>query len=192
MNPERTRLSRRSLLTGSLSGIGALAVDRAFAGPVPAALATPATTPPGGVLKLYHIHTGESLEVEYRRGHAVVSSALGDIDHLLRDFRADEEKPIDIDALDTLSLLYDQFGRRGRFEVICGYRSPTTNAALRRVTSGVAKHSLHMSGRAIDVRLVGTRTNRLRDAALALKRGGVGYYASSNFVHVDTGAVRSW
>lgn len=188
MSLNGSRLCRRELLALSLSGIGALVASPAMA------IARPlvGSDAPGGLLKLYHIHTTESLEVEYRRGHAVITSALGAIDHLLRDFRTGSETIFDINVLDTLSLLYDRFGRRGRFEIISGFRSPRTNAALRRITTGVAEHSLHMVGRAIDVRLVGTRTDVLRDAALALGRGGVGYYPESNFVHVDSGPIRTW
>ena len=94
--------------------------------------------------------------------------------------------------LDTLHALYTTFDGRGNFEVISGYRSPHTNAVLRHVTTGVAENSLHIEGRAIDVRLTSAKTTALRDAALALKAGGVGYYAESNFVHLDTGNIRSW
>jgi len=195
--------SRRHFLSGSLAGVGALA-----AGPTLAAIDTVSTGlgrfgsdaldatvsigRPSGTLKLYHIHTTELLNVAYRQGNAVIASALGDIDHLLRDFRTDQETMIDLDLLDLLSTLYDQFDRRGHFEIISGFRSPRTNAALRRVTTGVAEDSFHMTGRAMDVRLVGTQTDRLRDAALALGHGGVGYYPESNFVHIDTGRVRRW
>jgi uncharacterized protein YcbK (DUF882 family) len=182
-------LSRRAILTQGMSGAAMLAAGpaAAAAGPVPSDGASPS-----GALRFYHIHTDEKLRVEYRQGNAIISSALGDIDHLLRDFRSGQETQIDLDLLDTLSLLYDQFGRSGWFEIVSGYRSPRTNAALRRVTTGVAEHSHHMEGRAIDVRLVGIRTERFRDAAIALARGGVGYYAESNFVHLDSGATRSW
>jgi uncharacterized protein YcbK (DUF882 family) len=121
-----------------------------------------------------------------------VPAGLEEITHFLRDFRNEQTHPIDVALLDTLSSLYDGFERRGRFEVISGYRSPRTNEALRHVTTGVAKDSLHLSGRAIDVRLTSAATVKLRDAAIALQRGGVGYYPESNFVHIDTGAVRSW
>ena len=99
---------------------------------------------------------------------------------------------IDVALLDTLHELYTTFDGRGNFEVISGYRSPRTNAALRRVTTGVAENSLHIQGRAIDVRLTSAKTPDLRDAALALRAGGVGYYQESNFVHIDTGEVRAW
>jgi uncharacterized protein YcbK (DUF882 family) len=110
----------------------------------------------------------------------------------LRDFRSEQIHDIDVALLDALHDLYTTFDGRGNFEVISGYRSPRTNAALRHVTSGVAEHSLHIQGRAIDVRLTSAKTAALRDAAIALRVGGVGYYPESNFVHVDTGAVRTW
>lgn len=215
-------IKRREFLLGGLAGIGGLASGFAQAGtvggtdgwgrtlgagmtasvpagrtpmsglvPKPAANPTVAETATAS-LSVYNIHTTESLKVTYREEGALVTGALDEINHMLRDFRTGECIPIDVDLLDTLTLLYDHFGRRGHYELISGYRSPRTNAALRHVTTGVAKNSLHMDGRAADVRLVGTPTDKLRDAALALARGGVGYYPDSNFVHVDTGAVRSW
>jgi uncharacterized protein YcbK (DUF882 family) len=143
-------------------------------------------------LAFYHIHTAEKLKIVYREHGEVVAGAVDEIQHFLRDFRTGEVHGIDVALLDALSAVYDQFDRRGNFEVISGYRSPRTNAALRHVTTGVAKDSLHMFGRAIDVRLTSAATHELRDAALTLRRGGVGYYPKSKFVHLDTGAVRSW
>jgi uncharacterized protein YcbK (DUF882 family) len=143
-------------------------------------------------LSFYHIHTAETLSVTYRENGVLVPDALAAITHLLRDFRTGEVHAIDVDLLDTLSLLNEAAERRGRFEVISGFRSPRTNAALRRITEGVAEESLHMHGRAIDVRSTGIATKDLRAAALKLARGGVGYYPSSNFVHIDTGAFRAW
>jgi uncharacterized protein YcbK (DUF882 family) len=174
---------RRRLLIGGIAGLAGLAgIERAFA-----SLPQDARS-----LTFYHIHTAEKLKVTYREHGRVDEGAIAEINHFLRDFRTGETCPIDVALLDKLSTIYDRFGRRGRYEVISGYRSPRTNAALRHVTTGVAEHSFHMSGRAIDVRLVGTETVRLRDAALALADGGVGYYPESNFVHMDTGPVRAW
>jgi uncharacterized protein YcbK (DUF882 family) len=143
-------------------------------------------------LAFYHIHTAELLKVTYRERGELVAGALDEVKHFLRDFRTEQVHEIDIELLDQLHQLYVQFDRRGRFEVISGYRSPRTNAALRHATSGVAENSLHISGRAIDVRLTSAATADLRDAAIAMHCGGVGYYRESNFVHVDTGAVRTW
>ena len=143
-------------------------------------------------LSFYHIHTAEKLTIAYRERGEVVPAALAEISRYLRDFRTEQVHDIDVALLDTLHTLYTTFDARGNFEVISGYRSPRTNAALRHATTGVAENSLHIQGRAIDVRLTSAKTTALRDAALALKAGGVGYYAESNFVHVDTGNVRSW
>ena len=143
-------------------------------------------------LTFYHIHTAETLKVTYREHGEVVAGALEEINRYLRDFRNGQIHTIDIALLDQLHALHGVFGRRGRFEVISGYRSPKTNEALRHVTGGVAEHSLHITGRAIDVRLTSAATDKLRDAAIAMHAGGVGYYAKSNFVHIDTGAFRTW
>ena len=144
------------------------------------------------MLDLYHIHTQEHLKIAYREHGELVPEALEAIVHLLRDFRREQSHSIDLGLLDTLTVLYEMFDRRGRFEVVSGYRSPRTNEALRRVTTGVAKDSLHVEGRAIDVRLTSADTAALRDAALSLRAGGVGYYPKSKFVHLDTGRLRSW
>ena len=190
--------SRRSFVAAGLTGLAATAIGPMAGASTPASSAPQHAAPkpiadmPSGALRFYHIHTAEKLNVHYRSGRAVIASALGDIDHLMRDFRNGQETQIDLGLLDQLSRLYDHFGRQGWYEIVSGYRSPRTNAALRRVTSGVAEDSFHMQGRAIDVRLVGIHTDRLRDAALAMRLGGVGYYPESNFVHLDTGRFRSW
>jgi uncharacterized protein YcbK (DUF882 family) len=174
---------RRQLLLGAAAGLaGMTGVGRAAALPPPRTCA----------LSLFHIHTREALSIDYRVDGIVIESAVHSLGHLLRDFRSGQTHAIDLDLLDKLALLYDRFGQRGRYEIISAYRSPRTNAALRRATTGVAENSLHMEGRAIDVRLVGTPTTKLRDAALELGSGGVGYYSQSNFVHLDTGPARSW
>jgi len=143
-------------------------------------------------LSFYHIHTAEKLTIVYREKGVLIPEALVEINRYLRDFRTEQIHDIDATLLDALHALYSTFDERGNFEVISGYRSPRTNAALRHATTGVAENSLHIQGRAIDVRLTSAKTTALRDAALALKAGGVGYYAESNFVHLDTGKVRSW
>jgi uncharacterized protein YcbK (DUF882 family) len=143
-------------------------------------------------LSFYHIHTAEKLTITYREQGAVIPEALTEINRYLRDFRTEQVHDIDVVLLDTLHALYETFDARGNFEVISGYRSPRTNAALRHVTTGVAENSLHIQGQAIDVRLTSAKTAALRDAAIARKAGGVGYYPESNFVHIDTGRVRAW
>jgi len=144
-------------------------------------------------LRLYHTHTGERLEVVYRRGAAYVPEALAEVDRFLRDHRTGDVHHYDPHLLDLLVDLQAAVGRpNGEIHIICGYRTPWSNEFLRTHTVGVAKHSLHMEAEAIDIRLPGTRTSALRDAALGLQRGGVGYYAKSDFVHVDLGRVRRW
>lgn len=139
-----------------------------------------------------HLHTGERLAVEYMSRGAYVPDALASINHLLRDFRTSDVHPIDPALLDLLHALAMATGSRRPFEVISGYRSPATNDRLRGLSGGVASGSLHMKGQAIDIRVADVRLAALRDAARALRRGGVGYYEASNFVHVDTGRVRRW
>jgi uncharacterized protein YcbK (DUF882 family) len=176
-------LGRRRFLVGSLGAAAALTgvARRAAAENVAAHR-----------LSFYHIHTAEKLSSTYREHGEIVPDALVEINHYLRDFRTEQIHEIDVALLDKLHALFNTFDARGNFEVISGYRSPHTNEVLRHVTTGVAEHSLHIEGRAIDVRLTSAKTTALRDAALALKCGGVGYYAESNFVHLDTGNTRSW
>jgi uncharacterized protein YcbK (DUF882 family) len=143
-------------------------------------------------LAFYHTHTGETLDLEYACGTEHWPDACREINHFLRDFRTGEVHEIDVALLDQLSDLRATFGGRGHFEVISGYRSPHTNDMLRQATTGVAKNSLHLYGRAIDVRLTGAPTADLRRAALEAGRGGVGYYPKSDFVHIDTGRRRAW
>ena len=143
-------------------------------------------------LSFLHTHTGESLDVAYFRDGAYDPLALQRVNHLLRDFRNDQVHPIEPEVLDILFELQTLADRSAPFEVVSGYRSPQTNAALRRHSTGVAEHSLHMQGRAIDVRLSDFPTRRLHELALGMRRGGVGFYASSDFVHLDNGRVRFW
>lgn len=141
-------------------------------------------------LSFYHTHTGAWLSATYFDG-SYLPQSLAQIEAFLRDFRTGESHPIDLALLDMLHVLTERFGR-STFEVISGYRSPTTNAALAKNSTGVSKSSLHMEGRAIDVRLTGVDTARLRQAAIELRCGGVGYYPESDFVHLDTGRPRAW
>jgi len=143
-------------------------------------------------LSFRHTHTGEELTVVYWTDGAYVPEALAQINRLLRDFRTGEVRPIDPELLDLLHELARRVESEGAYEVISGYRSPRTNASLRRRSGGVAEKSLHLQGRAIDVRLTDVDSAKLRDLALEMKRGGVGYYPESDFVHVDTGRVRTW
>jgi uncharacterized protein YcbK (DUF882 family) len=146
-------------------------------------------------LRFYHTHTGERLDVVYRRGDQYLPDALDELDHFLRDHRTGDVRHYDPRLFDLLhDLTASLADSGGEIDVICGYRTPRSNEFLRLRSphTGVAQHSLHMQAEAIDIRLPGIPTAELRDAALRLHRGGVGYYRSSNFVHVDVGRVRHW
>jgi len=143
-------------------------------------------------LSLVNTHTGEDLSTDYFRSGEWCEDGLAALDHLLRDHRSGDVAQMDRRLFDVLHDVAVAAGREPRYEVISGYRSPATNAMLNARSNGVARKSLHVEGRAIDVRLVGFRTDRLRDLALAAKQGGVGYYRKSDFVHLDTGRVRTW
>lgn len=143
-------------------------------------------------LSFYNTHTGELLTAAYRTGGRTLSQGLARINHILRDHRAGEVSPIDVKLLDLLCALSRKLDNAKPFHIISGYRSPQTNALLRRLSKGIAKNSLHLYGKAVDIRLPGCRLSHLRQAALELKAGGVGYYPSSNFIHVDVGRIRAW
>ena len=165
-----------------------------------AALATAAgraaaqTSTADRTLSFAHLHTGERLSVEYFQAGRYLPDALAAVNHLLRDFRSGAVGTIDPTLLDLLHELATRTGSVRPFEIISGYRSSDTNEMLRgrQAHSGVAQGSLHLSGRAVDIRLADVPLVRLRDAALALRGGGVGFYPGSDFVHVDTGRVRAW
>jgi uncharacterized protein YcbK (DUF882 family) len=142
-------------------------------------------------LAFAHLHTGEQAEIVYCADGEYRQDALAHLDHLLRDHRTGEVHPIDPGLFDLLFEARRATGG-GVFEVISGFRSSATNRALRARSGGVAEGSLHLVGRAIDVRLQGVATERLRRAALRLARGGVGFYPEDDFVHLDTGRVRFW
>ena len=144
-------------------------------------------------LQLYNTHTNEKIDVVYRRGDQYIQGALAKLDYFLRDHNTNEVRHFDPRLYDILSDLTASVGRPGgEIDIVCGYRSTSTNAALRAHTNGVAKNSLHIQAEAIDLRMPGVNTLKLRKAALALARGGVGYYPHSDFIHVDTGRVRQW
>jgi len=143
-------------------------------------------------LSLHNLHTGEQINQPYWMQGDYLPESLSAINKVLRDHRSGEVYPIDPALLDLLSVLQQRVGSSLGYEVISGYRSPASNAMLQSKSSGVARRSLHMQGKAIDIRLPGTGLAQLHGAAKAIKSGGVGLYTSSNFIHVDTGRVRYW
>ena len=144
-------------------------------------------------LLLFNTHTNERIELVYRRGEQYIPEALAKLDYFLRDHRTGDVRHFDPRLYDILSDLTASVGHPGgEIDIICGYRTSTTNESLRAHTTGVAKNSLHIQAEAIDLRMPGIDTLKLRRAALALRRGGVGYYPHSDFIHVDVGRVRQW
>jgi uncharacterized protein YcbK (DUF882 family) len=166
------------------------------AGAAMGVIATPALAKRAGAaersLSFYNIHTGERVTTTYWAHGSYVTEGLAEISHVLRDYRTGDVMPMDPRLMDLLHTLKDRVDSDGHFHVISGYRSPATNSMLRAHSSGVAKHSLHMDGKAIDIRLPDCKLKHLQRAALSLRAGGVGYYPRSNFVHVDVGRVRHW
>jgi uncharacterized protein YcbK (DUF882 family) len=170
-------------------------LTRLLAAGVVGSIATPswaAALPDDRALRFWHTHTGERLTVEYYQRGGYLSDGLAAVRHFLRDFRTGDAHDIDHGLLDLLFSLRRATDSTEPFQVISGYRSPHTNALLRRRSEGVAAGSLHMQGKAIDIRLKDVPLTALRRSALALRMGGVGFYPASDFVHVDTGRVRQW
>ena len=177
--------ARRRFLRGGVRQ-AALGVPL-WAGAAPAAAGAPRS------LSLQHLHTGERIELVYAEGDRYLDASLERLNHFLRDHYSGDVGVIDPQVFDQLHQVQRALGTERTFEIISGYRCPATNANLRSTRGGgVAKQSLHMQGRAIDVRLQGVPLAELRDAALSLRAGGVGYYANDQFVHLDTGRVRHW
>lgn len=176
--------NRRWILRAALAAGAAL-------GATPALARTVAFSPERR-LSFDNLHTGERLTAVYWHAGTYLTDATREIDWLLRDFRANQVHPIDPKLLDLLYALHALLPQGSPYQVISGYRSPATNAMLAATTDGVAAHSLHTQGMAIDVRVPGTVLARLRDQAKSLRGGGVGYYPRSDFVHIDVGRVRYW
>ena len=174
--------SRRAFIGSLAAGLSAFALPRPLS----------AQSAGGRELRFFHTHTSERLAVEYHDGRSYLPDALTTVNQFLRDFRTGDVHEIDPRLLDLLHDLAVTTDTARPFEVISGYRSPATNGMLRRHNEGVAAGSLHMQGMAIDIRLTDVPLGSLRHAALAAHRGGVGYYPRSQFVHVDTGRVRTW
>ncbi len=175
-------LSRRRALEGAFFSAATAALGgRAMADPLaPRALS------------MLNLHTGERLKAVYWDAGGYVQDALRGFDKLLRDHRTTEVHPIDPGVFDILNALQVRLGVEPTVQIISGYRSPATNAALHDKSAGVATGSLHMQGKALDIRVPGVKLANLRDAAWALQKGGVGFYPGSDFVHVDVGRVRRW
>ncbi len=187
-------MNRRNFLQAA----GGAAFNAAAIGGIGASILLPAyATPPAGAsqarqLAFVNTHTGDSFNGAYWANGNYVQDAMTAINQVMRDHRSGEVHPIDPRLLDQLHSLKGAVEASAPFQIISGYRSPLTNAALHEGSNGVATRSLHMEGRAIDIRVRGIETTRLRDAALGMSAGGVGYYEASDFIHVDTGRVRHW
>jgi uncharacterized protein YcbK (DUF882 family) len=179
-------ISRRSVLGG------AVLLGAAMALPGRSLAALKADGSSKRSLVLHNLHTDEHLEVTYWARGAYRRDALAQIDWIMRDHRTNEVVAIDRGLIDLLYGLQGKLGGNRTFEVISGYRSPATNAMLASVSDAVARKSLHMEGKAVDINVAGVRLSALRGAATGLKAGGVGYYPKSGFVHVDVGRVRYW
>lgn len=185
-NLHRRLFLGRSLAAAKIAAAGVLLPGgaRAFA---------PASAAEARRLSLNHLHTQERTALVYAVGGDFVPTALDHLNHFLRDHYTGEVGVIDPELFNLLHRVRRELGSEQPFHVISGYRSPATNETLRTTRGGgVARRSLHMDGKAIDVRLPGVQLSDLRDAAIALQAGGVGYYAREDFVHIDTGRVRSW
>jgi len=184
--PDERQIGRRRFLRwGALGLLSAAIPDRGFA-------AVRDSLTPERDLSFHNTHTREDLSVTYWARGNYLHEALTEVNHILRDYRTGEVKAIDARLLDLVYALGRKLGGRGPFHVISGYRSPKTNALLRAQGHGVARKSLHIQGKAIDIRLPGCKLAVLHRAAMELKGGGVGYYPGPDFVHIDVGPVRYW
>jgi len=184
-NAPTAKVGRRGFLKAGVALLGASLPAYSLANISPVAT-------PERKLSFYNTHTGESVSTTFWADGSYQPEGLAEIYHVLRDFRTNDVKPINSRLLDLLHSLTTKLETDAQLHVISGYRSPRTNAMLASKSNGVAKHSLHMEGLAIDIRIPGRELAHVRKAAIALHGGGVGYYPSSNFVHVDVGRVRTW
>jgi len=147
------------------------------------------------VLRMHHLHTGENIDIVYRIGNVYLPDAMAKLNYFLRDHRTNDVSHYDPKEFDLLHSVLAKLGKPNSvIDVVCGYRTPWSNNYLRTraAVTGVAKNSKHMQAKAIDIRIPGVSTSKLRDVALSLREGGVGYYPVSQFVHVDVGPVRQW
>jgi uncharacterized protein YcbK (DUF882 family) len=177
--------TRRMALTAGLGLVAALA------NPAPV-WARVLAKKPNREIALVNLHTGEHLKAEYFHNGQYVPGAMRAISFLMRDHHNNKVHAIDPGLLDLTHVLHSTLRCNGPIDVVCGYRSPETNAMMHEISAGVAVHSMHIQGKAMDLRLPGTHLGSVRKAALALDMGGVGYYPEDNFVHVDTGPKRHW
>jgi uncharacterized protein YcbK (DUF882 family) len=184
-NSEYSVSRRRFLTLGSIAALAGIFPCKAFG--APSGLSQPERS-----LAFYNTHTGEQLRTVYWEQGNYLRDSLGAINHILRDFRTNEIKDIDTGLLDLLFAIHNELETQQPFHIISGYRSADTNAFLRDHSTGVAEHSLHLVGKAIDIRTPGRDLRVLHKTAVALKGGGVGFYPKSDFVHVDVGRVRYW
>jgi len=185
MNKISKNISRREFLCGALGIAAVAALPRSlYAGVTPVDL--------DKALSFHNLHTAEKIALNYFERGEYVTEALRDISYVLRDHRTNDVLAMDPLLIDLLYDLKIELGTSQPFQVISGYRSPKSNAALHKNSKGVATKSLHMQGKAIDIRIEGIHSRDIRAAAISLARGGVGHYPRSNFVHIDTGAVRTW
>jgi len=187
-----TNFSRRRFLQAGLGATTALFLPKAFANISSQPVTQTDIIQPERKLSLLNTHTGESINATYWAEGEYQPGEIMAINHLLRDHRTGDVCNMDNELFDLLNILQQKMDSNEAFQIISGYRSPKTNAALRKTSSGVAKKSLHMQGKAIDIRLPGCELSDLRKAAIDCQAGGVGYYPKSDFIHVDTGSVRYW
>jgi len=178
-------IDRRDILKLGLAGTLATIIPLSFASEANAARNT-------WRVGFRHAHTGESFNGVYRVGNKYLPEAFERINYALRDFRTGEVFPMDPRVVDIMAMIQRKAQTRNPLEIFSGYRSPKTNNRLRKNTRGVAKNSFHMYGQALDLHIDNYSTRNLRNIAVGLRAGGVGYYPKSQFVHVDTGSVRSW
>jgi len=198
----KTKIAALAAITAVTIGAGPHSIASGLHATNSSAIRTPQTNtiePPIAEthyrLHLHHLHTGEDINIVYRIGNTYLPDALEQLNHFLRDHRTQDVRDYDPHEFDVLHELMTSLGRpNGVIDIVCGYRTPWSNNFLRTrsATTGVAEHSQHMLAKAIDIRVPGVSTRNLRNAALALHAGGVGFYPVSQFVHVDVGPVRQW
>lgn len=181
---EKLDANRRKLLA-----LGGAALGAAL---LPTSAFATLSTPRPRILMLNNLHTGETIKAQFFDGRGYIHDELTRLNHFFRDFRANQVKSIDPSLFDQLFRLQGLLGTRKPVQLISGYRSPVTNSNLRAHSRGVAKHSYHTKGQAMDFHIEGVALSHVRNAALSMGAGGVGYYPRSNFVHIDTGPVRNW